>query len=72
MTTPLAPPPVATILAVMAPENPPSALTPQQARDRQKAYAAKRRAWARAVGRPYSRDRDARPPPGELDAAAEE
>jgi len=56
----------------MAPENPPSALTPQQARDRQKAYAAKRRAWARAVGRPYSRDRDARPPPGELDAAAEE
>ncbi len=38
----------------------------------QRAYAAKRRAWARAVGRPYTRDRDPRPPPGELDAGADE
>ncbi|MEP6968471.1 MAG: hypothetical protein ABI906_10365 [Pseudomonadota bacterium] len=42
------------------------------ARERQRVYAARRRAWAKAVGRPYTRDHDPRPPPGELDAAAEE
>ncbi len=39
---------------------------------KQKAYARKRRAWAAAVGRPYEDERDLRPPPGELDAAAED
>jgi hypothetical protein len=39
---------------------------------RQKAYAASRRAWAQAVGRPYEADRDPRPPPGELDAEPDE
>jgi len=43
-----------------------------QAIERQKAYAARRRVWAKAVGRPYTRDKDVRPPPGELDAAADE
>ena len=42
------------------------------ARERQRVYAARRRAWAKAVGRPYTRDHNPRPPPGELDAAAEE
>ncbi|MBA3812863.1 MAG: hypothetical protein H0X27_14685 [Caulobacteraceae bacterium] len=42
------------------------------AKERQRAYEARRRAWAKAVGRPYTRDHDPRPPPGELDAAAEE
>jgi hypothetical protein len=42
------------------------------ARRLQAAYAASRREWARAVGRPYDGDPDLRPPPGELDAAAEE
>ncbi len=39
---------------------------------RQRAYAAARRLWAERVGRPYTDDSDARPPPGELDALAEE
>ncbi|MDQ2859478.1 MAG: hypothetical protein M3T55_01860 [Pseudomonadota bacterium] len=38
----------------------------------QKAYAARRRAWAKAVGRPYTRDRDPRPPPGESDVGPDE
>jgi len=38
----------------------------------QKAYKAKRKSWAKAVGRPYDGDADPRPPPGELDASAEE
>jgi hypothetical protein len=38
----------------------------------QKAYAAKRRAWAKLVGRPYPRDKDPRPPPGELDVGPDE
>jgi hypothetical protein len=38
----------------------------------QKAYAMKRRAWAKVLGRPYERDKDPRPPPGELDASPEE
>ena len=38
----------------------------------QKGYARKRRAWAEAVGRPYEAEPDPRPPPGELDAEAEE
>ena len=38
----------------------------------QDAYAARRRAWAEAVGRPYASDPDLRPPPGELDAEADE
>jgi hypothetical protein len=44
----------------------------KQALRRQKAYAAKRRAWADAVGRPYAAEPDLRPPPGELDAEANE
>jgi hypothetical protein len=50
-------------------------MTPKKADDLQKTYAAKRKAWARAVGRPYRKNTDPRPPPGELDAepdAAEE
>jgi len=47
-------------------------MTPEAARERQKAYAAKRRAWAKAVGRPYKPDEDPRPPPGELDAGPDE
>ncbi|MEO8813415.1 MAG: hypothetical protein ABI376_10955 [Caulobacteraceae bacterium] len=39
---------------------------------RQKAYAAKRKAWAKAVGRPYTPADDPRPPPGELDAGPDE
>jgi len=51
----------------------PAALSAKEALKRQRAYAAKRRAWAKAVGRPYTRaDRDPRPPPGELDVAADE
>ena len=42
------------------------------AEKRQKAYAARRRSWAKAVGRPYTRDNDPRPPPGELDAGPDE
>jgi len=48
------------------------AMTPEAATKLQKAYVAKRRAWAKAVGRPYERDKDPRPPPGELDAGPEE
>jgi hypothetical protein len=44
----------------------------QRARRLQAEYAASRREWAQAVGRPYDGDPDLRPPPGELDAAAEE
>ena len=47
-------------------------MTPEAAKKLQKAYAAKRRAWAKAVGRPYERDSDPRPPPGELDAGPDE
>jgi len=50
-------------------------MTAKKAQELQKAYAAKRKAWARAVGRSYPKHRDPRPPPGELDAepdAAEE
>ncbi len=43
-------------------------MTPEKAEALQRAYAAKRRAWARAVGRPYGRKRDPRPPPGEIEA----
>lgn len=51
----------------------PGALTPVEAARRQRAYAAQRRAWAKTVGRPYTRrDRDPRPPPGEIDVPAEE
>jgi hypothetical protein len=38
----------------------------------QAAYAASRRDWAERVGRPYQDDPDRRPPPGELDAMADE
>ncbi len=48
------------------------ALSLRQAQRRQRAYAAKRRAWAEAVGRPYDRAEDPRPPPGELDAGPDE
>ncbi len=44
----------------------------RDAERRQAAYAAKRRAWAEAVGRPYQDPRDLRPPPGEVDAAPDE
>ena len=47
-------------------------MTSKAARKLQEAYAAKRRAWAKAVGRPYKPDEDPRPPPGELDAGPDE
>jgi hypothetical protein len=50
----------------------PFADTIRRASRRQKAYAAQRKAWAEAVGRPYAGDPDLRPPPGELDAEANE
>ncbi|MGH7025623.1 MAG: hypothetical protein ACREEB_18835 [Caulobacteraceae bacterium] len=50
----------------------PPPMPPEEARRRQKAYAAHRRAWAEAVGRPYKSDEDPRPPPGEVDAGPEE
>ena len=51
----------------------PDAISVREARKRQRAYAAKRRAWAKAVGRPYTRaDRDPRPPPGELDVGPDD
>ncbi len=51
----------------------PGALSAKEALKRQRAYAAKRRAWAKEVGRPYTRaDRDPRPPPGELDVGPDE
>ena len=43
-----------------------------EAERRQRAYAASRRAWAEAVGRPYKGDDDLRPPPGEVDAGPDE
>ncbi len=49
-----------------------SPMTVAEAKRRQTAYAASRRAWAEAVGRPYDNAPDLRPPPGELDAAEEE
>jgi hypothetical protein len=48
------------------------ALATDEAERRQRAYAAHRRAWAEAVGRPYQRQEDPRPPPGELDVDAAE
>ncbi len=42
-------------------------MSPQEAERLQKRYAATRRAWARAVGRPYDRKHDPRPPPGEIE-----
>jgi hypothetical protein len=39
---------------------------------RQRDYARSRRDWAEAVGRPYANKSDPRPPPGELDAVADE
>lgn len=47
-------------------------MTPAEAERRQAAYAASRRAWAEAVGRPYEDDPDLRPPPGELEGVADE
>ena len=52
--------------------SPKVAATMALAQERQKAYAARRRVWAKAVGRPYVRDPDPRPPPGELDAGPDE
>ncbi|WP_394761381.1 hypothetical protein, partial [Phenylobacterium sp.] len=54
------------------PPREPNALSPKAATKLQKAYAARRRAWAKAVGRPYERDSDPRPPPGELDVGPDE
>jgi len=47
-------------------------ITLAEAERRQAAYAASRRAWAEAVGRPYQDDPDLRPPPGELEGEADE
>ena len=49
-----------------------SVMSPAEAERRQTAYAASRRAWAETVGRPYEDKPDLRPPPGEVDAAADE
>ena len=48
------------------------AISPAEMERRQRAYAAHRRAWAEAVGRPYLGKEDPRPPPGELDVDAAE
>jgi len=48
------------------------AMTVALAAQRQRDYQTSRRAWAKGVGRPYTRDRDLRPPPGELDAGPDE
>ncbi|MGH6986542.1 MAG: hypothetical protein ACRED9_06875 [Caulobacteraceae bacterium] len=45
-------------------------MTPEHAKRLQRSYAARRRAWARKVGRPYPKDRDPRPPPGEIEPPA--
>ena len=50
----------------------PAPIPPKEAERRQRAYAAQRRAWADAVGRPYVGGDDLRPPPGEVDAGPEE
>jgi hypothetical protein len=50
----------------------PAPINGQEAERRQRAYAARRRAWAEAVGRPYKGDEDLRPPPGEVDAGPDE
>jgi hypothetical protein len=55
-----------------APLRRPGPLDLKAAMKLQKSYASKRRAWARAVGRPYAPDEDPRPPPGELDAGPDE
>ena len=47
-------------------------MTPADAERRQAAYAASRRAWAEAVGRPYEDAPDLRPPPGEREGEADE
>ncbi len=44
----------------------------ERARRLQSAYEDSRRLWAQAVGRPYDGDPDLRPPPGEVDATAED
>jgi hypothetical protein len=49
-----------------------STMSLAEAARRQAAYARSRRAWAQRIGRPYTDDRKGRPPPGEVDAAAEE
>jgi hypothetical protein len=50
----------------------PKAASLAEAQRRQAAYVAKRRAWAERIGRPYADECDPRPPPGEVDAAADE
>jgi len=57
---------------ILSPSGQPQGLGVKTALKLQKAYAAQRRAWAKAVGRPYTRDRDPRPPPGELDVGPDE
>lgn len=52
---------------IMSRAAPPAALNAETAERLQRAYAAHRRAWAKAVGRPYRRDEDPRPPPGEIE-----
>jgi hypothetical protein len=47
-------------------------MTSVEADRRQALYAARRRDWAERVGRPYKEDLDLRPPPGELDAGADD
>ena len=55
--------------AALAPD---VSMTIEEANRRQAAYAASRRDWAERVGRPYDEEPDPRPPPGELDAEADE
>jgi hypothetical protein len=55
-----------------SPNNREGAMSPAEAERRQAAYAASRRAWAEAVGRPYEDDPDLRPPPGEREGEADE
>jgi hypothetical protein len=50
----------------------PTPMPRSEAEARQAAYAARRRAWAECVGRPYEQETDPRPPPGKLDAGPDE
>ncbi|HEV2363884.1 MAG TPA: hypothetical protein VGS12_06750 [Caulobacteraceae bacterium] len=47
-------------------------ITPSEARQLQQAYATRRRRWAKAVGRPYPKKSDPRPPPGEIEPPSDD
>ncbi len=60
---------------MLDPEDPERDITARLTADAdrlQGVYAASRRAWAERIGRPYEEVADSRPPPGEVDAEADE